>query len=100
MLFGILANLAVIIIIIKNRLLRRQVTNLFLLNMAISDLLNLTFNTVGYYFWMNVQPSPSGVIFNQYYLGENMCYASTFFTSKVEYDIKVPYRRNYYGSLD
>ena len=82
MLFGILFNLAVIIIIIKNRLLRRQVTNLFLLNMAISDLLNLTFNTVGYYFWMNVMPSPSGVIFNQYYLGENMCYASTFFTSK------------------
>ena len=89
MLFGILSNLAVIIIIIKNRLLRRQVTNLFLLNMAISDLLNLTFNTVGYYFWMNVQPSPSGVIFNQYYLGKNMCYASTFFTSKIVYDIIV-----------
>ena len=71
MLFGILSNLAVIIIIIKNRLLRRQVTNLFLLNMAISDLLNLTFNTVGYYFWMNVQPSPSGVIFNQYYFRRN-----------------------------
>lgn len=59
-----------------------QVTNLFLLNMAISDLLNLTFNTIGYYFSAAVASSPSGVIFNQYYLGENMCTATSFFTSK------------------
>ena len=60
-----------------------QVTNLFLLNMAISDLLNLTFNTIGYYFSAAVASSPSGVIFNQYYLGENMCTATSFFTSNI-----------------
>ena len=83
MLIGILGNLSVIVIVMKNKLLRLQVTNLFLLNMAISDLLNLTFNTVGYYFWGAVAPSPSGVIFNQYYLGENMCTATSFFTSNI-----------------
>ena len=81
MLIGILGNLSVIVIVLKNKLLRLQVTNLFLLNMAISDLLNLTFNTIGYYFSAAVASSPSGVIFNQYYLGENMCTATSFFTS-------------------
>ena len=65
-----------------------QVTNLFLLNMAISDLLNLTFNTIGYYFSAAVASSPSGVIFNQYYLGENMCTATSFFTSNTNQPIQ------------
>ena len=66
MVFGILGNLSIILIICKNRLLRLQVTNLFLVNMAVSDCLNLTINPILYYFRANN-------IFINYHLGEFFC---------------------------
>lgn len=72
-LFGTLGNGAIVIIILKNRLLRLQPANMFLLNMAISDLLNLTICTVLYLF-------RNKVIFSAYYLSETICYASPIFT--------------------
>ena len=75
-LFGTIGNGAIIIIILKNRLLRLQPANMFLLNMAISDLLNLTICTVLYLF-------RNKVIFEAYYLSETICYASPIFTGKL-----------------
>ena len=72
-LFGTIGNGAIIIIILKNRLLRLQPANMFLLNMAISDTLNLTICTVLYLF-------RNKVIFSGYYLSETICYASPIFT--------------------
>ena len=46
MLFGISGNLCIIIIFMKNRLLRLQPLNLFLLNLAISDFLHLCINPI------------------------------------------------------
>ena len=72
-LFGTIGNGAIIIIILKNRLLRLQPANMFLLNMAISDTMNLTICTVLYLF-------RNKVIFSGYYLSETICYASPIFT--------------------
>ena len=66
MLFGIPGNLSIIIIILKNKLLRKQPNNLFLLNMALTDLLNLTLNTILFYFKQDE-------IFTNYYLGILLC---------------------------
>ena len=66
MLFGIPANLSIITIILKNRLLRKQPNNLFLLNMAITDFLNLTVNTTLYFF-------DASNIFAAYYLTPFLC---------------------------
>ena len=75
MLVGISGNLSIIIIITKNKLLRQQVTNLFLLNMAIADALNLVFNPIFYYFRNNV-------IFTSYLLDETLCVSAPAFLSK------------------
>jgi hypothetical protein len=65
-LFGILGNLSIIIIILRNKLLRLQPTNLFLLNMATSDFLSLCLNPILYLFRQDV-------IFTNYMLGEFWC---------------------------
>ena len=75
MLFGIPGNLSIITIILKNRLLRKQPNNLFLLNMAVTDLLNLTVNTTLYFFKQNI-------IFRNYYLGPFLCKLSPVLLSK------------------
>ena len=75
MLFGIPGNLSIITIILKNKLLRKQPNNLFLLNMAVTDLLNLTVNTTLYFF----RP---GTIFKNYYLGPFLCKLSPLLVSK------------------
>ena len=75
MLFGIPGNLSIITIILKNRLLRKQPNNLFLLNMAVTDLLNLTMNTTLYFF----RPD---TIFRNYYLGPFLCKLSPLLVSK------------------
>ena len=75
MLFGIPGNLSIITIILKNRLLRKQPNNLFLLNMAVTDLLNLTVNTTLYFF----RPD---FIFRNYYLGPFLCKLSPLLVSK------------------
>ena len=75
MLFGIPGNLSIITIILKNRLLRKQPNNLFLLNMAVTDLLNLTVNTTLYFFKPNI-------IFRNYYLGPFLCKLSPLLVSK------------------
>ena len=80
MLFGIPGNLSIIIIILKNRLLRKQPNNLFLLNMAVTDLLNLTVNTTLYFF----RPK---AIFKNYYLGPFLCKLSPLLVS--EYHIHI-----------
>ena len=67
MLFGIPGNLSIITIILKNRLLRKQPNNLFLLNMAVADLLNLTVNTTLFFF------EPDIIFRNHYYLGPFVC---------------------------
>ena len=76
-LFGTIGNVSIIMIILKNRLLRLQPTNMFLLNMAISDLLNLTISPVLYLFRQNV-------IFSSYYLSESMCFSTPIFTGKLK----------------
>ena len=75
MLFGIPGNLSIIIIIMKNRLLRKQPNNLFLLNMAVADLLNLTVNTTLFFF----EPD---IIFRFYYLGPFLCKLTPLLLSK------------------
>ena len=85
MLFGIPGNLSIIIIILKNRLLRKQPNNLFLLNMAVTDLLNLTVNTTLYFF----RPK---AIFKNYYLGPFLCKLSPLLVS--EYHLHIWYRIN------
>ena len=75
MLFGIPGNLSIIIIIMKNRLLRKQPNNLFLLNMAVADLLNLTVNTTLFFFEPNI-------IFRFYYLGPFLCKLTPLLLSK------------------
>ena len=75
MLFGLIGNASIIIIILMNKLLRLQPTNLFLLNMAVSDFLNLCISPILYLFRKNV-------IFTNYYLGKFGCLISPFFTGK------------------
>lgn len=75
MLFGITANASIIIIILRNKLLRLQPTNLFLLNMAVSDFLNLCMNPIFYLFGRDV-------LFTNYYLGKVSCLVTSFFTGK------------------
>ena len=77
MLFGIPGNLSIIAIILKNKLLRKQPNNLFLLNMAVTDLLNLTVNTTLYFF------RPDN-IFRNYYLGPFLCKLSPLLVSKLK----------------
>ena len=73
MLFGIIGNGSIIIIILRNKLLRLQPTNLFLLNMAISDFINVSLNSILYLFRRDV-------LFVQYYLGEFLCLITPFST--------------------
>ena len=76
MLFGITGNLSIIIIILKNKLLRLQPINLFLLNLAISDLLHLCVSPILYLF-------ENDVIFTNYHLGHICCLATPFFRGKI-----------------
>ena len=75
-LFGITGNVSIIIIILKNKLLRLQPINLFLLNLAISDLLHLCVSPILYLF-------ENDVIFTNYYLGHICCLATPFFRGKI-----------------
>ena len=72
MVFGIPGNASIIIIILKNKLLRLQPMNLFLLNLAISDLLHLCTGPLLYLFKRNA-------VFTNYYLGEIGCLVTPFF---------------------
>ena len=76
MFFGITGNASIIIIILKNKLLRLQPINLFLLNLAISDLLHLCIGPFFYMFKRNA-------ILTNFYLGEIGCLATPFFRGKV-----------------
>ena len=75
-LFGITGNVSIIIIISKNKLLRLQPINLFLLNLAVSDLLHLCVSPILYLF-------ENDVIFTNYYLGHICCLATPFFRGKI-----------------
>ena len=75
-LFGITGNVSIIIIILKNKLLRLQPINLFLLNLAVSDLLHLCVSPILYLF-------ENDVIFTNYYLGHICCLATPFFRGKI-----------------
>ena len=77
MLFGIPGNLSIIVIIMKNRLLRKQPNNLFLLNMAVADLLNLTVNTTLFFF------EPDIIFRRFYYLGPFLCKLTPLLLSKL-----------------
>ena len=72
MFFGITGNASIIIIILKNKLLRLQPINLFLLNLAISDLLHLCIGPFFYMFKRNA-------ILTNFYMGEIGCLATPFF---------------------
>ena len=76
MLSGITGNVSIIIIILKNKLLRLQPINLFLLNLAVSDLLHLCVSPILYLF-------KNEAIFTNYYLGGICCLATPFFRGKV-----------------
>ena len=76
MLFGIIGNVSIIIIILKNKLLRLQPINLFLLNLAISDLLHLCVSPILYLF-------ENDVIFTNYFLGHICCLTTPFFRGKI-----------------
>ena len=73
MLFGITGNASIIFIILKNKLLRLQPTNLFLLNMAVSDILNLCTGPILYLFKRDI-------LFVNYYLPKFCCIATPFLT--------------------
>ena len=75
MLFGILDNLCIITIILKNRLLRLQPTNVFLLNLAISDFLHLCINPI---LFLSKQHSFA----SKYYLGGFTCHLTPMVTGK------------------
>jgi hypothetical protein len=72
---GILANLSIITVILRNRLLLLQPANLFLLNMAVSDCLNLLLNSWLFLF-------KQGVLFRFYMLGGVLCKLSPFIIGK------------------
>ena len=74
-LIGIIGNASIIIIILRNKVLRLQPTNLFLLNMALSDFMNLCINPALHLF-------KSDVLFTNYYLGKVCCFLSPFLTGK------------------
>ena len=74
-LIGIIGNASIIIIILRNKVLRLQPTNLFLLNMALSDSMNLCITPALYLFKRDV-------LFTNYYLGKICCFMSPFFTGK------------------
>ena len=74
-LIGIIGNASIIIIILWNKVLRLQPTNLFLLNMAVSDLMNLCINPTLYLFKRDV-------LFTNYYLSKVFCFLTPFFTGK------------------
>ena len=80
MLFGITGNASIIIIILRNKLLRLQPTNLFLLNMAVSDFINLCICPILYIFKRDI-------LFVNYYLPKWCCIATPFLTgtSQIEY---------------
>ena len=75
MLIGIIGNISIIIIILWNKLLRLQPTNLFLLNMAVSDFLNLCICPILYLFRRDV-------LFTDYYLGRICCLITPGVTGK------------------
>ena len=75
MLFGITANASIIFIILMNKLIRLQPTNLFLLNMALSDFLNLCLCPILYIFKRDV-------LFVNYYLPKFCCLITPFLTGK------------------
>ena len=72
---GGLGNLSILIIILKNRLLRLQPTNMFMLNMATADFLMLMFCSVLYIFKQKV-------IFTLYLPGYFACYLNPYFVSE------------------
>lgn len=72
---GLMGNLSIFIIITKNRLLRLQATNLFLLNMACADFLTLLVIPFLYYFKQKV-------IFRLYKLGRVPCRMTPFLIGK------------------
>jgi len=61
---GLVGNLSILIIIMKNKLLRLQATNLFLFNMAVADFLTLLIIPFLYYFKQRV---PFLTIFDKKY---------------------------------
>ena len=73
---GIPANLIMILTIFKNRSLLLQPTNLFLLNMCISDLLNLSVSPILFLFNQDV-------IFRFYYLGDFLCNIGPFLIGEI-----------------
>ena len=82
MLVGITGNASIIIIILRNKLLRLQPTNLFLLNMAVSDLLNLCICPILYIFRRDI-------LFVNYYLPKFCCIATPFLTGTLKYNYRV-----------
>ena len=75
MMFGIIGNTSISIIILKNKLLRLQPINLFLLNLAVSDLLHLCVSTILFLFRRNI-------LFTNYYLGRFCCLSTPFLNGK------------------
>jgi hypothetical protein len=72
---GLVGNLSILIIIMKNKLLRLQATNLFLFNMAVADFLTLLIIPFLYYFKQKV-------IFRMYKLGRIPCRLTPFLIGK------------------
>lgn len=68
---GVLANLSIIVVVLSNRLLLLQPTNLFLVNMCLSDLLNVLINPWLYFF-------RQGFVFRFYLLGAELCKLTPF----------------------
>ena len=75
MMFGVIGNISISIIILKNKLLRLQPINLFLLNLAVSDLLHLCVSTTLFLFRRNI-------LFTNYYLGRFCCLSTPFLNGK------------------
>ncbi len=71
---GIPANLSIIWILVRNRLLRLQPINLFILSMALSDALNLAIIPVLYLFRQEN-------IFRFFLLGPVICHLRPILTS-------------------
>ena len=87
MLFGITGNASIIIIILRNKLLRLQPTNLFLLNMAVSDFINLCICPILYIFKRDI-------LFTNYYLPKWCCIATPYLTGTTKNEYYLPIHLN------
>ena len=86
-LFGITGNASIIIIILRNKLLRLQPTNLFLLNMAVSDFINLCICPILYIFKRDI-------LFTNYYLPKWCCIATPYLTGTTKNEYYLPIHLN------